>query len=401
MMMGERIQRRLERLAGCSEGGEGVTRLIFTPEHRQALELLRGWMEEAGLETELDGMGNLVGCAGGTGGSETLLLGSHQDSVLRGGRYDGALGIVMAIECAGAVLRRGDLPYQLKVVAFSDEEGVRFQTNYLGSTAYLGKLRREMLERRDAAGITLGAAAVAFGVEPEGIFQGDERPDAYIEVHLEQGPVLEGRGVPVGVVTSIQSSRLYRMTLAGASGHAGTVPMWLRRDAMRAGAECIACLMETAEEHRELVVTVGRVEVCPGATNVIPGQVSFTVDVRGTAEDEMDRMMAQAVSRMEAVSRLRGTKLAVCAEYRQAGTLCDEKLTAELARGIAAMGLPVIRLSSGAGHDAQVLAEEMPVGMLFVRCRGGVSHSPEEYVATEDLDYAAQVLVRFLKEYRP
>src|SRR3954463_8595722 len=285
-----RIMQRCDALARHSELPGGLTRVFLSPESRAAGEALLGWMREAGMQASLDAMGNAVGRYEGTrGGLPCLMLGSHLDTVRDAGRYDGMLGVITAIECVDVLnAQKKRLPFALEVVGFGDEEGVRFGTTLLGSRAVAGNFDFSSLKVKDSNGITMEQALRDFGLAPQSIAQVAKKKGevlAYAELHIEQGPVLEAEGLPVGVVTAINGFSRLRVTLSGAAGHAGTVPMHLRRDALAAAAECICAVEKNAKTDRELVATVGRIEASPGAINVIPGKVIFTVDVRAPKDD--------------------------------------------------------------------------------------------------------------------
>jgi len=358
-------------------------------------------MRDAGLEVRIDAVGNLRGrVEGSRPTAPALLLGSHLDSVRDAGRYDGPLGILVAIEAADR-LRNGPqrLPFPVEVIAFADEEGLRFQTTYLGSCALAGSFDPAFLELVDANGVTLRQAMEAFGGKPDALaatalLTGEAL--AYLEVHIEQGPYLESVEAPVGVVTAISGQSRILAAFAGEAGHAGTVAMHLRRDPLPAAAEIVLAAENLARQTPGLLATVGTIEVTPGASNVIPGQARFSIDIRHP-EDEI---RTDAVSALERRVRQVAASRSLTVEWRIArdhsAVLCDPSLTNRLADAVAAAGLRVERLPSGAGHDAVVMSEIVPVGMLFVRCAGGISHHPAESVDIDDVATAIDVLDRFL-----
>ena len=375
MEAARRVLERADELAAFTADLRRITRPVATPAMAGALARVREWMEAAGLQTRSDPLGNL---AGRRGAGAPLVIGSHLDSVADAGRYDGVLGVLVGLEVAAA----SDAP--IEVVAFADEDGLRFRSSFLGSRAYLGRLTPGDLALRDADGVSL---AEALGVaEPwPAIAPPDIR--AYLEVHIEQGPVLDAEGLPLGVVTAIAGQTTAAVAFAGRAGHAGTTPMGLRRDALAAAADFILAAERTARETPGLVATVGTVSVPRGATNVIPGRVELTLDVRH-AEDAV---------RAGAVRRLRETagRPGVAVEWReQAITATPCSLVAPLRRAVEAVGAPVRELVSGAGHDAMVMAGVTEVGMLFVRCAGGISHHPDESVREDDVALAIAATLR-------
>ena len=401
-MLGNEIFDKLEQLATYSCKGPGVTRLSLSPQHRQSLAVLEEWMQAAGLETCRDDIGNLIGSYQVSPQKKTLMLGSHQDTVVMGGKYDGALGVVLPIVCAGHLIARGELDCNLKIVAFTDEEGIRFQTTYLGSMALNGHLDRALMERTDKNGTSLRQAILDFGGDPENVLRArpSQNPDAYLEIHIEQGPVLEDAGLPVGVVTSIQSSYRYEVTIHGLAGHAGTVPMHLRRDPMISAAKIISRLPDLSQEYAPLVLTVGEFHVTPGSVNVIPSQVRFTIDIRSPEEKNILRAMEQAERILREVCAQNQTEYCLVRYNAIPATACDPSLVAQVERAVAQSGIPVFDMASGAGHDAQEMSSVCPVGMLFVRCKAGVSHSPYEEVSAQDIEHAAQAVLHFIKSFQ-
>lgn len=348
------VMERCDLLARCSEEAGRITRRFATPALAEARALVAGWMRDVGLEPRCAAVGNLVGRRDGPG--RTLLLGSHLDTVRDGGRYDGPLGILVALAAAGRVRDR-PLPFALEVAAFADEEGVRYGTAFLGSAVLAGRFEADWLEHRDADGVAMADAVRGWGGDPDALV-GPGRDDllAYCEVHIEQGPVLDGAGLPVGVVGAIAGQTRARVSFSGTAAHAGTTPMDARRDALAAAAEWIGAVEAAGRGIAGLVATVGEIGVEPGAPNVVPGRVLAAVP-------------------------------------------CDPVLTGRLADIAAAVtGARVPRLSSGAGHDGVMLSTVAPVAMLFVRCEGGVSHHTAEAVRTGDVAVALDVATRLLEE---
>jgi allantoate deiminase len=364
------------------------------------------WMTDAGMAVSMDAIGNVVGRYEGVReGLPALLLGSHLDSVRDAGKYDGILGVLTAIACVGAFHRRGERPpFAIEVIGFGDEEGVRFQSTLLGSRAVAGSFDKAVLERKDADGVTLREALVAFGLDPAGIrMVARRRGDVlgYLELHIEQGPVLEADKLPVGIVTSIAGATRAAIEISGVAGHAGTVPMKLRHDALTAAAEIILAIEARARENPSLVATVGRIAAGPGASNVIPGKASFSLDLR--SPDDATRLGAYAdiVAAAHAIARKRGVTIALDRTMESPAVGCSPRMMVEIERAIAALGLTRRRLASGAGHDATAMATLCDVGMIFVRCKGGISHNPAESITAADAETGARVLYEVLRRFQP
>ena len=395
---------RCAALARHSELPGGLTRVFLSPESRAAGEAVLGWMREAGMQAKLDAIGNAVGrYEGERAGLPCLMLGSHLDTVRDAGRYDGMLGVITAIECVGHLSSiRKRLPFAIEVIGFGDEEGVRFGTTLLGSRAVAGTLDPKVLETKDAKGVSIEQALREFGLDPQEVRNIRRRKSdllAYAELHIEQGPVLEAEGLPVGVVTAINGFSRLRVTLSGTAGHAGTVPMRLRRDALAAAAECVLAVEKTAQADAELVGTVGRIEARPGAINVIPGVVEFTVDVRAPRDVLREKAVASIVDAIEAIARARSLEVRLENLQSSGVAACAPWLMDQLDRAVAAEGVQVRRLPSGAGHDGMALQAIADIAMLFVRCKGGVSHNPAEAITEEDAAVGAKVLLNFMENF--
>jgi hydantoinase/carbamoylase family amidase len=392
---------RCDELAAFTEEPGRITRSYGTPALTAARDRIAQWMHDAGLAVRVDAVGNVRGRGqGSVPAAPALLLGSHLDSVRDAGRYDGPLGILVALEVVDHLRHRPrPVSFPVEVIAFADEEGLRFQTTYLGSCAVAGSFDAAFLDLVDENGMTLREAMEGFGGDPDALaataLQAGEAL-AYLEVHIEQGPYLESVDAPVGVVTAISGQSRILAAFSGEAGHAGTVAMHLRRDPLPAAAEVVMTTENLAWHTPGLLATVGMIEVTPGASNVIPGQVRFSVDVRHPE----DAVRTSAVSALEQQIREVAASRSLTAEWRVArdhsAVLCDASLMTRLAEAVAAAGLPVERLPSGAGHDAVVMSEIVPVGMLFIRCAGGISHHPAESVATNDVATAIDVLDRFV-----
>jgi allantoate deiminase len=396
MTAAEEVVARCRELARVSDEKGRLTRAFAGPAMARANALVGGWMRDAGMAVRVDAARNLVGhLPGSDPDAGTLLLGSHLDTVRDAGAFDGPLGVLAAI-AAVARLRAEDigLPFAVDVFGFSDEEGLRFGTAYLGSRAVTGTFDPALLTVADADGVTVRDA---LGGDPSAASRRGERLLGYCELHIEQGPVLEERGAPVGVVDAIAGATRAELTFTGRAGHAGTVPMVLRRDAACAVAELVLAVESVARVEPGLVGTVGRLDVRPGAPNVVPGAATASLDVRHAH----DAVRAAAVSALrtcaEEIAAARGVELAWEERLATPAVAMDPRLSGLLARAVAGLGLPDVRLASGAGHDAVALADITPVAMLFVRCAGGVSHHPDESVEVADVEVALDVLDRFLR----
>jgi allantoate deiminase len=397
----ETAMRRCDQIATCSEDAEAITRPFASDAMRHAQELVSDWMEAGGMVVRRDNVGNIRGRYEALSpGAPALLLGSHIDSVRDAGRYDGPLGVVVAI---GAVQRLRDtarrLPFAIEVLAFADEEGLRFGSTYLGSRAVAGTFDGRDLERVDSDGMTMRQAIREFGGDPDRIADdawAGPAPLGYVEVHIEQGPVLEARGLPVGVVVSIAGQNRYTITFTGEAGHAGTVPMALRRDALTAASELVLAVESEARAEPQVVATVGRIAAHPGATNVIPGRAQLSLDVRSGDRATLLVASRRMLDLAEEIATGRKLEVIVAVDARNEPVICDEGLVRMLSRAIGEAGYPVAPLTSGAGHDGVEMSHIAPVGMLFVRCKGGVSHNPAESVTVEDVGVAIDVLGRFL-----
>lgn len=398
---GERAAARLAAIAACSEPGEGVTRLPWTAEHRRALEHVRAWMDEAGLEAALDPAGTLVGRSAGDPTRPVLMLGSHQDSVRQGGAFDGIMGVALACLAVRRLkARHADLPVSLEVVAFADEEGVRFPSALIGPRALAGTLAPETLSLKDRTGVAMDAAMTTFGLDPSAMATVARQPAGmagYLEVHIEQGPVLERAGLPVGVVTAICGISRHAVTVVGETGHAGTVPMEGRRDALSAAADFIAVVTRAARQKADLRATFGELSLRPNVVNAIPGRVALTLEIRAPEDTARTAFEAEVASLALGLAFEHRVSIETERTYAQPAVTCDSALRGHLERACADIGLAPLPLPSGATHDASAMADLCPVAMLFVRCRGGVSHRPDEHASAEDMGVAVDVLVRAIE----
>lgn len=403
--MGPEICRRIDELAAVSESPDHLTRVFLSAEQRRASALVLGWMRDAGLETHVDAIGNVVGRYEGTRtGLPALVLGSHLDTVRDAGKYDGMLGVITAIACVAELNRAGRrLDFAIAIIGFSDEEGVRFGTTMLGSEAVAGTFDLGRLDRVDERGLTMAQALTAYGLDPGRIGEAAMRREdvlAYVEFHIEQGPVLEGWGLPVGCVTSISGATRYEVTIGGEAGHAGTVPMTARKDALAAAAECVLAVETRCAGEPGLVGTVGRIEARPGAINVIPGSALFTIDIR--APEDAQRVLAagDVLRQLETIAARRGVTLAIRKIYDMAATPCAPWLMAQIDTAISAEGITPFHLPSGAGHDGMAMIAIADIGMIFLRCEKGISHNPAEAITVADAETGARVLLRFIEGFR-
>jgi allantoate deiminase len=404
--LAEEIVGRIEALGAISEEPDSLTRIFLSLEHRQAANLILAWMREAGMWAQLDAIGNVCGrYEGERPNLPCLMLGSHYDTVRDAGKWDGPLGLITAISCVADLNRRGRrLPFAIEVTGFADEEGVRFASTLLGSRAIAGTFDESVLGSKDRSGITMREALTQFGLDPDHIGAAARvRSElcGYVELHIEQGPVLEAENLPVGVVTAISGATRLSVVLEGMAGHAGTVPMALRRDALAGAAECITAIEAFCKADQGFVGTVGYINALPGATNVIPGKVSFTVDVRTASDSHRKLAVADIVRQIESITRRRNLVLQVHVTHENRTVPCAPWLKRQLAEAVVAEGFPVFELPSGAGHDGMAMIDIADVAMLFVRCRGGISHHPGEHVEPADVDAGARVLLRMIENFRP
>jgi len=395
-----RIYSRIDELALISESSAGLTRRFATPEHLSANALVREWMESAGMSVHQDAIGNMTGrypAAASAVSNEAIVIGSHLDTVINAGRFDGMLGVLSGIACVESLFEAGvQLNHPVEVIAFADEEGVRFQSTYLGSRAITGEFDAAVMSRTDADGISFSDALQAFNSGPDDIALIKREPKemlAYLELHIEQGPVLQSKNVPVGVVSTISGATRLMIQLTGEAGHAGTVPMDLRRDALVAASHCIGIVETRCQGHDGLVGTVGHVNVEPGAGNVIPGSVQFSVDIRAAEDDLRTKTVSSVIADITSVCEKRNITIEVDRVHEAPTIPCNTQVVEQLEFAVAATGYETLTLPSGAGHDAAAMASITDVGMLFVRCKDGLSHHPDEFVTENDAIAGANVLM--------
>ena len=403
-----RILARIEQLAAISEDATGatVTRTFGTPAFVRGRALVQSWFEAAGLATRLDGIGNLRGrLASPRPAAKTFVLASHIDTVVNAGKYDGPLGVLMGLDLVENSIQQGlELPFHLELIAFSDEEGVRFHTTYLGSKVVTGAFDPTLLQKTDAQGITLAQAIATMGGNAAQL-AADALPPAewlgYFELHIEQGPVLWENKVPVALVTAIAGQQRVELTWQGMAGHAGTVPMPMRQDALAAAAEFVLAAEAFAQAHGQgLVATVGQLHLAHSASNVIPGHVVHSLDLRSSDAGQLAAAYPTLRAQAEAIAARRGVSLDWQLIQATAPVVCDAGLNDLLAQAIAASGYAVVQLVSGAGHDAVPASAVAPATMAFIRCYRGISHNPLENVEAADVAAALQVAEQFLLALR-
>jgi allantoate deiminase len=403
--IGARAEIMVNSLGTISAEPDQLVRLFLTPEHRRAANRVADWMREAGLAVSEDALGTVRGHLPGTS-AKRLLIGSHIDTVINAGMYDGPFGVIAGILAAGHFARtRQSPPFGIDVLAFGDEEGSRFPATLSSSSACAGIFKPENLKLADRDGVTLADAIAAYGKDPADIpaaaYARDEVA-GYVEVHIEQGPVLEARNLPLGVVNAIIGQTYLNIEFLGEAGHAGTVPMMLRRDALAGAAEAVLLGETLARDTKgEVVATVGRIAVAPGATNVIPANVVVIFDIRSGSEAARARLADALRSGVRAIADRRHLGLTITSTREVATTPCDPAIQDRLGDSLHALGIEPLRLGSGAGHDGQAMAKLCPIGMLFVRCRGGISHNPMEYASPRDLGLAIAALIGFIKRFDP
>ena len=406
LRFGPEIMARLEQLASISHDHGALSRHFLTPEHKAAGELIKNWMEEAGMKAGFDAIGNVVGRYDGVRpGLPAVLTGSHFDTVRNAGKYDGMLGVVTPISCVKALHEVGGrLPCAIEVIGFADEEGVRFNATLLGSRAVAGTFDPTLLDKTDAEGITMAEALRRFGLDPARVREAAHKPEnvlGYVEIHIEQGPVLLNKGLPVGVVTSIAGANRFVVRVEGLAGHAGTVPMDHRQDAATAAAEMLLFIEKRCQGTESLVGTVGVLNVPNGATNVIPGVAEFTIDMRAGDDAIRKGAVADVLWEIEAIAARRKVEVVVTPQHEAHASPCAPWIMEHIADQIRAEGIEPRYLASGAGHDGMAISDMTDIGMLFVRCgNGGISHHPAETMTVEDADLGARIFLNVLRNFK-
>ena len=402
---GNQILARAEVLAAWSEEKGALTCTYLSAAHQQTSAQLVHWMREAGMQVHVDAVGNVVGrYLSDQPSAKTLITGSHFDTVRNGGKYDGREGILLPIAVVAHLHARGErLPFDLEVIAFSEEEGVRFKSSFLASSAVAGRFDMHSLDRTDPHGISLRSALAEAGFDTSAIAGMARDPSqllGYIEVHIEQGPVLLQRGLPVGIVTSIAGSCRYQVDLRGTASHAGTTPMTMRRDAAAAAAEIILYVERRCSQADSLVGTVGQLQVPNGSVNVIPGACQLSLDIRAADDATRDAAVADVLSEIETICAARGIDCAVTQTLSAPAAPCAPWLMAQLQAATERHDVPAFHLPSGAGHDAMLMARVTDVAMLFTRCgNGGISHNRLETMTADDAQLSALIFLDFLRNF--
>ena len=404
--LGARAFQRLEALRAYTDEPGKITRLYLSPSHIKSINFIAEEMRKAGCDSvHVDALGTVVGRYEGTEkGQPALLIGSHIDTVVDGGAYDGALGVIAAIGIVEALHQQGErLDFAIEILGFGDEENVRFPANLTSSRALAGTLPDSALDARDEKGLSIREALTANGFDPTQMKSLKRDPNSmigYVEIHIEQGPVLEAENLPVGVVTAINGATRWALTVKGEPGHAGTVPMAMRHDALTAAAEMALAIEKIGQTHESVVATVGRFQAYPGAVNVIPGEVRFSLDTRSPDDSVREKVTAAIEKECKAIAAQRHVTLHIEPLSSARATPMAQSFITGLSDAIGRRQISPRLLPSGAGHDAMAMAELCPAGMMFVRCKGGISHSPLESMTEDDCDTALDVLLDFVRHYQ-
>jgi N-carbamoyl-L-amino-acid hydrolase len=404
---GPQIMQWSETLAQWSDEPGALTCAYMTDAHRASAAQLAQWMREAGMQVQIDAVGNVVGrYLSDAPGAKTIMTGSHYDTVRNGGKYDGRLGILLPIAIVRHLRDKGErLPFHFEVIGFAEEEGVRFRSTFLGSNAVTGNFDMALLDAVDADGVTMREALAAAGHDVAAIPAIARRREdvaAYVEVHIEQGPVLLERGLPVGVVTAIAGSSRYLVELQGVASHAGTTPMHMRKDAAAAAAEIVLLVEQRCAQGEALVGTVGQLQVPGGSVNVVPGACKLSLDIRAASDEVRTAAVRDVLDGLAAICARRAIDYKVEQIVEAKAAPCAPWLMQQLGDAVQRSGLPRFDLLSGAGHDAMAIAALTDVAMLFTRCgNGGISHNPLETMTADDAEVAAQVMLDFLRRFNP
>ena len=391
------VMARCEALGSLSQNPSCLDRRYLTEQHKLANQLTSGWMIEAGMTTWQDSVGNIWGrYTSAVPNAPRLIIGSHLDTVPNGGKYDGMLGVVAPVTLMAMFSGEGrQFPFHIDIVGFCDEEGTRFGTTLLGSRALTGKWQDEWRRLKDEDGISLEDAMKHFGLDFDAINSATiAQTDllGYLELHIEQGPVLEQENLPVGVVNAIAGAKRFSLTVTGMAGHAGTVPMSMRHDALCASAEMILAVESISQQRLGVVATVGKIENAPNGVNVISGRCQFSLDIRSEEDPLRDAALAEILQKINDIAVLRNVELKIEQTHSAPAVHCDSALQNTLLKGVTEAGIVPKVLASGAGHDAMAMAEICPVAMLFTRCKGGISHHPAESITTEDVAASLAVM---------
>ena len=405
--IGHTVMAWSEIIGAWSDDEAGLTCAYMTDAHRKTATQIGQWMQDAGMQTHIDAVGNVVGrYVSDRADAKTLLTGSHYDTVRNGGKYDGREGILLPIAVIKHLHERGEkLPFHVEIIGFSEEEGVRFKSTFLGSNAVIGQFDSVLLDKCDSDGISMRDALQRAGHDPATIAAIARDPATllgFVEIHIEQGPVLLQQGLPAGVVTSIAGSCRYLVELTGIASHAGTTPMDMRKDAAAAAAEIVLYVERRCSDVPSLVGTVGQLQVPQGSVNVIPGACGLSLDIRAADDAVRDAAVADIVREIQAICGRRQIEVALDNTVTAPAAPCAPWLMEQLCAATVRAGLPAFSLPSGAGHDAMTLAKITDVAMLFTRCgNGGISHNPLETMTADDADISAQIFLDFLRNFAP
>ena len=397
-----RLCDRIEILGAISSSSEGLTRVFLSKEMDIASRLIQSWMSTAGLVSNIDPFQNVIGSwPSSTAKTPSIHIGSHYDSVVDAGKYDGVLGVLLSIAAIELLQAEGYAPkHHINALAFCDEEGVRFQTTFLGSSLLCGTFDNSNLDKVDSEGIDMRSALNARGFDPDSV--PDVAPiigedDVFLEAHIEQGPVLEASDHPLGVVTAVAAQTRIGITVTGKAGHAGTTPHDLRKDALACAAEMVLAVERFAAIHPEAKATVGKLDVSPNASNAIPGKSHFSIDFRAPSLGQLRELKIDLLEEMESIAERRSIKIDIQNIQETSHANCDPQVMKLLSATVAANTGQASELFSGAGHDAMKVAETCRIGMLFVRCQGGLSHHPDEFVEPSDIMDALRSMADIIK----
>lgn len=399
-LLGALTMQRFDELGTISDEPDWLTRAYGRPALRQAQGRVSEWMRGAGMVVSYDAVGNLCGRFGATDQGSTLVFGGHLDTVRNAGKYDGTLGVLAGLAVVEQVqANQRDLPFAIEVVAFADEESYRFPTMYLGSGVWTGQFDTELLSGTDVHGMTLESAILEFGGDPEALRSLPARREdilAFVELHIEQGPVLEANDSPIGIVSGIAGASRFGVSVVGTAGHAGTVPMSMRRDALVAAAECVLAINRIGLATNGLVATVGSLDVSPNAKNVIPGDVEFTIDIRHANDASREAAVDLIQAAISDVALIRGVACTMTPIPGGVATPMDSGMLERWRSILVEEGIEPRMLASGAGHDAVTVSSIAPVSMLFLRCKGGISHNPAESITESDVVIGIRVLAKMV-----
>ncbi|MES2050113.1 MAG: allantoate amidohydrolase [Pseudomonadota bacterium] len=406
LAFGHTIMEWSETIGAWSDDETGLTCAYMTPAHQKTAAQIASWMTGAGMQVAIDAVGNVVGRYISTNpDAKSLLTGSHYDTVRNGGKYDGREGILLPIAVVKHMNEKNEkLPFHLEIIAFSEEEGVRFKSTFLGSNAIIGQFDLALLDKIDADGISMRDALIGAGHDVAAIPNIARKPAevlGYVEVHIEQGPVLLGRNLPVGIVTSIAGSCRYLVELQGVASHAGTTPMHMRKDAAVAAAEIILYVENRCGQAPSLVGTVGQLQVPNGSVNVIPGACHFSLDIRAADDATRDAAVTDIKHAIDTICQRRNIDVTLTRAVAAPAAPCAPWLMQQLSAATERAGVPAFQLPSGAGHDAMAMAKMTDVAMLFTRCgNGGISHNPLETMTADDAELSAQIFLDFLRNFQ-